>query len=157
MMFGSTENRNRLPAGILLAISLLALRMNRTAEGAALPFDATVGLPGVGESRKVEKGVPFGFLFCLHAFDVEIDRVEITLALPPEVQRLGGDTAWKGDLNPQEETCLNVGLRSHTGMEKWSRPIHAQMKFIYQGMRVAREVTWNDQGLNDSDFVSKEK
>lgn len=157
MLYATRENRNRNLARVLLTISLLALRIDPDVEGAILPFDATIDLAGVDESRKVEKGEPFGFLFCLHAADNGIDLVELTLVLPPEVDRLGGETHWRGNLGPKEESCLDVALKSRTAMEKWSRPFRAEMKFTYQGMGVVREVKWTDQGLNDSDFVSREK
>lgn len=154
-MFAFSENRNRLPAALVLAVFLFVGWVDGAVKAQGLPFDATVELAGLGGSRKVARGEPFGFLFCLRTLEAAIDRIELSLALPPEVERLGGETFWKGDLEPGEERCLDVALKSRTTIEKWSRPFHAQMKFVYQGMNVAREVNWTDQGLNDTDFVSK--
>jgi len=137
----------------LLTLFLFAFWIDREIAAQNFPFDATVALPGVGDSRKVESGEPFGFLFCLHALETEIDQIEIILLLPKEVERLGGETVWKGTLAPKEETCLSVGLKSRTKMEKWRRPIQAQMKFIYQGMGITREVRWTDQSFDDTGFV----
>lgn len=152
-MISSRENRKTFPAGVLFAISLFALWIDREIHAQGFPFDATVDLQGVGALRKVEPGEPFGFLLCLHALETEIDRIEITLVLPKEVERLGGETVWKGNLAPQQETCLSVGLRSRTKMEKWRRPLHAEMRFVYQGMEMTREVRWTDQSFDDTGFV----
>ncbi|GEM_PF-5852134 len=154
-MVPAGKNRKRSPAGIFVTVFLLVSWIDQAVLGEGLPFEAIIDLPGIDASGKVEKGAPFGFLFCLHTLDAEIAQVEMALVLPPEVDRLGGETAWKGDLPPREQQCLDVGLRSRTGMEKWSRPIQAEMKFIYQGMRISREVHWNGHGFEDTDFVSK--
>lgn len=151
------RNRHPSPAGIFLAGSLAALLMGGEGNGVELPFDATIDLPGVGESRKVQKEEPFGFLFCLHAMQVGIDQAEMRLVLPPEVRNMGGETSWKGSLGAREESCLNVGLTSRTGIEQWSRPFQAHLEFVYQGMLVTRNIKWSDLGLEDTDFVSKEK
>ena len=142
---------------MLLTAFFCALRPDGKAAGQGLPFDATVDFQGLGASRKVERGEPFGFLLCLHAFETGIERVEMKIVLPPEVKNLGGETSWKGDLSPKEEACLNLGLKSETGIEKWRQPFEARMQFIYQGMKVTREVKWTRQGVEDTGFVSKER
>ena len=76
------------------------------------------------------------------------------IILPPEVKNLGGETSWRGDLAPKGEACLNLGLKSESGAEKWRQPFHAQMQFIYQGMKVTREIRWKGQGVEDTGFVS---
>lgn len=152
-MISSRKSRKPFPARVLFTLFLLTLSLGREVAAQGFPFDATVDLPGVGESQKVEKGEPFAFLFCLHALETEIEQIEITLVLPKEVERLGGEMVWKGNLSPQEESCLSVGLKSRTKMEKWRRPLQAQMKFVYQGMGITREVLWTDQTFDDSGFV----
>lgn len=143
-------------AGLFLMLCGSAISANAQTSLGAFPFEATFDLPGVAESRKVQKGEPFGFLLCLHASETGIDHVEMTITLPPQEVRLGGETSWTGALAPHEEACLNIGLKSRTEMPLWSRAVRAQIQFRYQGMNVNRTVTWTEKGLEDTGFVARE-
>lgn len=156
-MLQSKKIREKVFAVFFLTAFFSASSTGPEGFGAGLPFDATVDFQGLGKSRQVEGGEPFGFLFCLHASEAGIDRIEMKIVLPPEVKNLGGETSWKGDLAPKEEACLNLGLKSETGIEKWRQPFQAQMQFVYQGMKVSRKVKWTGQGLEDTGFVSTER
>lgn len=151
----SKQRWDRPLTGVILAAFLIASKAGGEVQEGKLPFTATIDLPGTGKSQKAGKGEPFGILVCLHAFETGIEGAKIAITLPPEVQNLGGETVWKGDLAPQNESCLNLGLRSRTEQERWSRPIEAKIEFTYQGMAVTRAIAWSVKGLEDTDFISK--
>lgn len=143
--------------GFIIGLCLVTLLANAQMRKEDLPFSATIDLLGVEESKKVGSGALFGFLICLHADETAIKNIQISVFLPPEVQNLGGGTLWKGDLDLGAEACLNIGLKTAVEMAQWSEPLHAEMRFIYQGITVTRNVTWTAKGLEDTGFLSERK
>lgn len=141
---------------MVLTLLLLAPAVGGAVKG-ALPFAAIIGTYNVGKEKKVVRGVPFGFTFCLSSLTTTIDGFEMTLALPPQVAYLDGVTTWSGDLDPGQEGCIEVDLSSRTEMTQWAQPIHARMEFIHQGIGFTREVKWSHQGWIDTQFVQKTK
>jgi len=140
-------------SSVALLVAYLLLLFNGVARGGDLPFGATIGTAGVFKGEKVKKGKPFGFTFCLHAFETNINSIEMTINLPAEIEELKGETSWKGFLDPNHEHCLRISMKSRTEMEQWNQPIHANMQFMHKGMDFTRDVNWSQKGFEDTGFV----
>lgn len=85
---------------------------------------------------------------CVYVRSVPVSDVTMTVSLPPEVQLIEGDLAWKGDLSPDTKKCSTIRFLAKKNWKEWSRPIHFHVELSYEGKRAIGDSTWSY-----SDFI----
>ncbi len=97
----------------------------------------------------------FGFRICMVAYKGNLSNLKMNIMLPPEVEKRKAEyeTAWEGRLSPDQEKCLNPGLKSKIDIKQWSSDISAHVEFTHEGFKYKRDITWGPSGFKDSGFV----
>lgn len=160
----------------MLSFVFLAVLLASESNSWDPPFGITISM-GAKDNKIINNQV-FSVHICLEAWDGDITDLEMSIQPPFEVEKLSGESSWKGELTPKKEKslyskfltllgisqqeknpttpykkCIVPLLKAKKDIEKWSSPIHGHLELFYEGDKFTRDIMWSATGFNDTGWI----